>query len=121
MYFGSSADGTFHTWRQRYPEGRIEQITSGPTQEEGHRDGPGWPFLHHLCGATTKRGLGARCKGRQAVVARGYSYGPKFTPDGKKSCYRIQKGVLPATLAFYPSELRVVKVDTGHNEPYYMA
>src|SRR6476660_10097371 len=25
----------FHLWRQRFPNGRIEQVTSGPTEEEG--------------------------------------------------------------------------------------
>ena len=36
MYFSSSsADESFHTWRQRYPDGQLEQITSGPTEEEG--------------------------------------------------------------------------------------
>jgi eukaryotic-like serine/threonine-protein kinase len=35
MYFSSSANGSFHTWRQRFPDGAPEQITSGVTEEEG--------------------------------------------------------------------------------------
>ena len=35
MYFTSNASGTFHIWRQRFPQGEPEQITSGPMQEEG--------------------------------------------------------------------------------------
>src|SRR6202030_1781492 len=35
MYFSSSAGGAFHTWRQRFPDGRPEQITFGPSEEEG--------------------------------------------------------------------------------------
>ncbi len=35
MYFTSNASGTFHIWRQRFPDGAPEQITSGPTEEEG--------------------------------------------------------------------------------------
>jgi Tol biopolymer transport system component len=35
MYFTSNASGTFHIWRQRFPDGEPQQITSGPTEEEG--------------------------------------------------------------------------------------
>ena len=35
MYFSSDAGGIFHIWRQRFPDGQPEQITSGPTEEEG--------------------------------------------------------------------------------------
>ena len=35
MYFSSDSGGAFHIWRQRFPDGQPEQITSGPTEEEG--------------------------------------------------------------------------------------
>jgi WD40 repeat protein len=35
MYFTSNASGTFHLWRQRFPGGTPQQVTSGPTEEEG--------------------------------------------------------------------------------------
>ena len=35
MYFSSNAGGAFHIWRQRYPDGMPEQITFGPTEQEG--------------------------------------------------------------------------------------
>src|SRR5215469_1819314 len=35
MYFSSSAGGAFHIWRQRNANGQPEQITSGPSEEEG--------------------------------------------------------------------------------------
>src|SRR5262249_20467851 len=35
MYFSSNAGGAFHVWRQRYPNGTPEQITFGPTEQEG--------------------------------------------------------------------------------------
>src|SRR6266496_733299 len=35
MYFSADAGKGFHVWRQRFPEGMPEQITSGATQEEG--------------------------------------------------------------------------------------
>jgi DNA-binding winged helix-turn-helix (wHTH) protein/Tol biopolymer transport system component len=42
MYFVATVEGRSHLWRQRYPIGQPEQITSGPTEEEGlavERDG----------------------------------------------------------------------------------
>ena len=35
MWLSSDSGGAFHTWRQRFPDGQPEQITSGPTEEEG--------------------------------------------------------------------------------------
>jgi Tol biopolymer transport system component len=35
MYFGVEVDGAHHLWRQRFPEGPVEQITFGPTEEDG--------------------------------------------------------------------------------------
>jgi WD40 repeat protein len=35
MYVTSNAGGVNHIWRQRFPDGTPEQITSGPTAEEG--------------------------------------------------------------------------------------
>jgi hypothetical protein len=35
MYFIAAVEGPSHLWRQRFPRGRPEQITFGPTEEEG--------------------------------------------------------------------------------------
>jgi hypothetical protein len=35
MYLTAAVDGRSHLWRQRFPEGAPEQITFGPTEEEG--------------------------------------------------------------------------------------
>ena len=42
MYFIATIEGQSHLWRQRFPNGRPEQITFGPMEEEGlavERDG----------------------------------------------------------------------------------
>ncbi len=42
MYFIATVEGQSHLWRQRFPNGQPEQITFGPTEEEGlavERDG----------------------------------------------------------------------------------
>lgn len=35
MYFTANVEGSSHLWRQRFPDGRPQQITFGPTEEEG--------------------------------------------------------------------------------------
>ena len=35
VYLSAEKDGEFHIWRQRFPSGDLEQVTSGPTEEEG--------------------------------------------------------------------------------------
>jgi len=35
MYFDVDVDGARHLWRQRFPDGEPEQITHGPTEEQG--------------------------------------------------------------------------------------
>jgi Tol biopolymer transport system component len=34
-YLSSDKGGKFHIWRQRFPDGPPEQMTFGPTEEEG--------------------------------------------------------------------------------------
>jgi len=35
VYVSSNPTVIFHIWRQRFPDGSPEQVTSGPTEEEG--------------------------------------------------------------------------------------
>jgi eukaryotic-like serine/threonine-protein kinase len=114
MFLNSSAGGTFHIWRQRFPSGQPEQITSGPTEQEGIAMAPdGRSFITSVGSKQSSVWLHSAGGDRQ-VSLEGYSYDPKFTPDGKKLCYRILKGALPVSDA---SELRMVDLDSGRNEP----
>jgi serine/threonine protein kinase len=114
MYFSSSSGGTFHTWRQLFPDGQPEQITSGLTEEEGIAIAPDGRSL--LTSVALKQSVVwvHDARGERQVSLEGYSYDPKFTPDGKRLCYRILKGPAPSDAA---SELHVVELDTGDNEP----
>jgi Tol biopolymer transport system component len=35
IYVSADPDGRFHIWRQRFPDGGVQQVTSGTTDEEG--------------------------------------------------------------------------------------
>jgi eukaryotic-like serine/threonine-protein kinase len=114
MYITSGASGAFHIWRQHFPNGRPEQITSGPTEEEGIAMAPdGLSFITSVGSRQSAVWVHDSNSTRQASL-EGFSFDPKFTPDGKRLCYRILKGALPTS---DPSELRVLDLDSGREEP----
>ena len=113
MYLNSSAGGVFHIWRQQFPDGRPEQITSGPTEEEGIAVAPDGRSFITAVGRRQSSVWLHDSGGERRVSLEGYSFDPKFTPDGKKLCYRILKGALPIS---DPSELRVIDLASGRNE-----
>ena len=109
MYLSSKAGGVFHTWRQRFPDGQPEQITWGPTEEEGIAMAPdGRSFVTAVALKQSSVWI-HDATGERQISVEGYSFDPQFTPDGKKICYRITKG----TTAVDPSELWLTDLDSG--------
>ena len=113
MYFSSTASGSFHIWRQHFPDGTPEQITSGPTEEEGIAMAPDGRSLITAVGQR-QRPLMLHEQGRDRQVSlEGYAYQPKFTPDGKRLLYRILRGSQPRSDA---TELWIAETDSGRTE-----
>src|SRR5258708_4842155 len=113
MYFSSSAGGSFHTWRQRFPNGAPEQITSGPTEEEGiAMAADGRSFVTAVGQRQRPVSLHTPSGDRQ-ISLEGYAYDPRFTPDFKKLCYRILKGSQPSS---DPTELWIADLDSGSTQ-----
>jgi serine/threonine protein kinase len=112
MYMTSNAGGAFHIWRQRLPDGQPEQITSGPTEEEGIAMAPDGTSFITAIGIVQSSVWVHDSHGERQISLEGYSYDPEVTPDGQRVCYRISKG---AVTGFQPSELRVVDISTGSN------
>jgi eukaryotic-like serine/threonine-protein kinase len=86
MYFTSNASGTFHTWRQRFPAGQPEQITSGPTEEEGIAMAPdGKSFITAIGIQRTSLWLRKGDQERQITFEGNASIGNcgAFSPGGK--------------------------------------
>ncbi len=114
MYFTSGASGAFHIWRRRFPNGKLEQVTSGPTEEEGiAMAADGHSFITAVGSRQSSIWVHGSNTMRQ-VSPEGFSFDPMLTPDGKKLCYRILKGALPTS---DPSELRIVDLESGRDQP----
>jgi DNA-binding winged helix-turn-helix (wHTH) protein/Tol biopolymer transport system component len=118
MYFTADTGGAKHIWRQRFPDGEPEQITSGPTEEEGIAIAPdGRSFVTAVALQNTSLWV-HDAKGERQISLEGNGAKPKFTPDGKKLCYLIVKEA-PNQFAWYrnPGELRIADLESGRSEP----
>ncbi|HEY2012716.1 MAG TPA: protein kinase, partial [Bryobacteraceae bacterium] len=109
MYFSSNPGGVFHTWRQRFPDGQPEQITSGPTEEEGIAMAPDGRSFLTAVGVRQSSVWIHDGRGDRQISLEGQAFQPKFTPDGTKLVYLIRTGT--------SGELRVADLDSDHTEP----
>lgn len=116
MYVSSSASGSFHVWRQRFnadgTSAPPEQITSGPTEEEGIAMAPDGRSFITAVGLQQSSVRVRDLRGERQISLEGYAYQPKFTPDGKKLLYLVLKSGLPDR-----GELWISDLDSGRNEP----
>jgi len=118
MYFTANPGGVNHIWRQRFPDGEPEQITSGPTEEEGIAMAPdGRSFVTAVALKNTAIWV-HDAKGERQISLEGNGTKPEFTPDGKKLCYLIVTEARNQ-LAWYrnPGELRIADLESGRSEP----
>ncbi len=118
MYFTANLGGGNHIWRQRFPDGQPEQITSGPTEEEGIAMAPdGRSFVTAVALQNTSLWV-HDAKGERQISLEGNGNNPRFTPDGKKLCYLIVKES-PNKFVWYrnPGELRIADLESGRSEP----
>jgi len=112
IYLSSSAGGGSHIWRQRFPAGAPEQITFGPTEQEGVAMAPdGRSFITAVASRQSSVWVHAPAGERQ-ISLEGFAFDPKFTPDDKKLTYRILRG----TSLLDASELRVTDLESGATE-----
>lgn len=92
LYLTSNAGGTSHIWRQRFPEGTAQQITSGPTDQSGIFVAPDGESLLTSVGFTTSKVWIHDKNGDREVTLEGSAYLPSgshhsgrvFSPDGRK-------------------------------------
>lgn len=105
MYFTVSINGARHLWRQAYPYGNPEQITNGPTEEEGVVvESGGRSVLTALGKRESSIGLHEANRDRGLVNEgeilgwrQGEDSPPCFSPDGNSIYYlfRQKQGTLP--------------------------
>jgi serine/threonine protein kinase len=112
IYLSSQAGGVFHIWRQRFSAaGELaspEQVTSGPTSEEGLAMSPDGRFFITAVGTDQSSVWIHDSRGDRQVSLEGYALQPTFSPDGTKLFYILLKNSI--------AELWFADLKSGHTE-----
>jgi eukaryotic-like serine/threonine-protein kinase len=127
IYLSTNASGGYHIWRQRFPNGKPEQITLGPTEEEGVTVAADGRSLITAVGTRRVAVAVHDRSGERIVIAEGrpglaeHDNGSPFSPDGKKLYYlqlpRTTNNVSGTNLSnFDAGELRQLDLTTGQTE-----
>ena len=114
MYLGVEVQGTNHLWRQRFPKGEPEQITSGLTEEEGVAIAPDGRSLITSVGMRQTAVWVRDSHGERALSSEGYVptsaqaglFGtrPAFSRDGKALFY-LRRTTPEAAIELWRTEL----------------
>jgi hypothetical protein len=113
MYLGALVAGRYHLWRQRFPDGRPQQITFGASDELGAAVAPdGQSLITSI--ATNQNAVWIHdTRGDRAVSTEGYASStiPVFSRDGKHLYYLLRRASPDA-----PAELWRADLDSGKSE-----
>jgi eukaryotic-like serine/threonine-protein kinase len=103
MYFSSNSTGAFHLWRQRFPNGTPEQLTSGPTEEEGIAPDPDGRSVLTSVGTRHQSVWIHDDRGEREISREGYAFLPNapegsttqpLTADGRWVLYLVRQGAI---------------------------
>jgi Tol biopolymer transport system component len=90
MYFSSDAGGRFHIWRQRWPDGKPEHLTFGPTEEEGIAMGGDGRSLVTSVGMEESEVWIHDPNSERQISSEGFAEAPSLSPDGMKAYYLVR-------------------------------
>ncbi len=88
MYFNPLTD-KFHIWRQRFPSGEPEQITYGPTSQEGIVMAPDGKSLITSVGSDDSSVWLHDKDGDHQISSEGYATSPSFSSDGSSLYFLV--------------------------------
>ena len=110
MYFTANTGSGFHTWRQRFPDGALEQITAGVTEEEGvDLAADGRSFVTSI-GTRQSTVWVHDARGDRQITSEGYGLLPTISSDAKKLYYMVRAA---AVGSFISGALWVADLETG--------
>jgi eukaryotic-like serine/threonine-protein kinase len=114
MYLNSESGGRFHVWRQRYPDGKPEQLTASATEEEGIAIAPDGSSLITSVGLRESTIWIKDAKGEHQASSEGYADEPHFSRDGKKLYYLVRRHGFSGQ--FIGGELAVADLASGRTQ-----
>jgi eukaryotic-like serine/threonine-protein kinase len=113
MYFTAMTASGVHIWRQRFPQGTPEEVTSSAVTEEGIQFAPnGRSFVTSI--GTSQSTLWVHdARGDRQITSEGNIFMPAFSPDGRKIYYLVRSFGLRS---WNQGSLWVADLDTGHRQ-----
>ena len=127
MYLSSNSSGNFHIWRQQFPDGAPEQITDGPTEEEGIAPDPDGRSLLTSVGNRHSSIWLRDERGEREISREGYAFIPTtpnsgttrpVSPDGRLVYYLVRQGAARFQgVGERVGELWAADVTTGVSKP----
>jgi len=113
MYVAANTGNGYHIWRQRFPNGKAEPVTSGATEEQGISFAPdGKSFVTSVGESQSILWVHDSERERQ-ITFEGYSYLPSFSSDTKR-LYYLQRS--KANSRFVSGELWETELETGKRQ-----
>jgi eukaryotic-like serine/threonine-protein kinase len=125
MYFSADATDGFHIWRQHFAKGAPEQLTFGPTEEEGIAVATDGRSLVTSAGIEQSSVWLHDTQGDRQISSEGFAtlpsleYGSSsirsiFSPDGKTLFYLVRN---ESARAFKSGELWAAGLDSNRTKP----
>jgi Tol biopolymer transport system component len=112
MYFSAFVDGISHLWRQRFPNGSPEPLTSGTaTDEEGVAVAPDGASLITALGRRQSSIWIRDRNGERLLSGEGYAFEPRLSADSARVYYLLRRTATPGTV-----ELMMVDIASGRSD-----
>jgi Tol biopolymer transport system component len=112
MYFSADVGGGSHIWRQRFPDGKPEQVTFGATEETGISFAPDGSFVTSI-GASQSTVWVHDALGTRQITSEGFAFRPAISPDARKVYYLVRGG---STSSFISGRLWAADLASGQKE-----
>ena len=113
MYFTANTGSGFHIWRQRFPDGTPEQVTSGVTEEEGIALAPDGRSFVTSIGTRQSTIWIHESNGERQITSEGYGLQPRMSRDGRRLYYMVKAS---AVGSFVSGALWVADLETGQRQ-----
>jgi serine/threonine protein kinase/Tol biopolymer transport system component len=114
VYLSILANGHSHIWRQPFPEGQPEHVTSGPTNEGGIAMAPDGKSFVTSVGSNDSSVWIHTAAGDRQISSEGYAVTPTVSPDGRTLFYIMQRG--ERSPMFARGELWRTNLEDGQKE-----
>jgi hypothetical protein len=114
MYFTANAGSGFHIWRQRFPDGEVEQLTSGPTEEEGITVAPDGRSLITSAGVRYNSIWLIGDETNRQISVESFAFSPVASRDGTRVYFLSHEG--SGRIAYNVGRLVATTLDSGIRE-----